>query len=218
MPDPLETITKKEYYDYISKKKILDKYLSFRSLSDLILIDSGAHTFHTAQNIDFEKYTYEYADFIKKTDNPKVTGYFEMDIDNRIGYKKVLKLREILDETSDKIIPVWHKNRGFKNYKKMCRNYDYVSISCLPIEGIPNKDLIKFLNEEIIEQELNETLSYLFSFLKAIEIRNLEQKNDIEAKRKFNQILYSKRFSFKKPQNGFKIYKDFVDEIKEKAR
>ena len=86
------------------------------------------------------------------------------------------------------------------------------------ITGLENKDLIKFLNEEIIEQELNETLSYLFSFLKAIEIRNLEQKNDIEAKRKFNQILYSKRFSFKKPQNGFKIYKDFVDEIKEKAR
>ena len=146
IPNKIHTYNHLFSYYYISKKNILNEYLKFRDLSDLILIDSGAHTFHTAQNIDFEKYTYDYADFIKKTDNPKVTGYFEMDIDNRIGYKKVLKLREILDDISDKIIPVWHKNRGFKNYKKMCRNYDYVSISCLPIEGIPNKDLIKFVN------------------------------------------------------------------------
>lgn len=86
------------------------------------------------------------------------------------------------------------------------------------ITGLQGKELTDFLNEEILEQELNETLSYLFSFLKAIEIRSLELKNDMEAKRKFNQILYSRRFSFKKPQNGFQVYKDFVEEIKEKAR
>ena len=27
----------------------------------------------------------------------------------------------------------------------MCRNYNYVSISCLPIEGIPDNDLLKFV-------------------------------------------------------------------------
>lgn len=132
-------------YYYIRKKNKLDSYLKFKKKSEKILIDSGAHTFHTAKNENFLEYTISYADFIKKYDSENVVGYFEMDIDNRIGYKNVLKLREILDDVSDKIIPVWHKNRGFKNFKKMCRNYDYVSISCLPIEGIPDNDLHKFV-------------------------------------------------------------------------
>jgi len=132
-------------YFYIRKKSLMDEYLAFKRKSQRILIDSGAHTFHTAQNENFLEYTKNYAEFIKKHDTANVVGYFEMDIDNRIGYKNVLKLRKILDEVSDKIIPVWHKNRGFKNFEKMCRNYNYVSISCLPIEGIPDKDLHKFV-------------------------------------------------------------------------
>lgn len=131
---------------YIHEKNILKEYLQFKSKSKRILIDSGAHTFHTAKNIDFTEYTRHYCEFIQKYDDDNVVGYFEMDIDNRIGYKNVLKLRKIMEETTDKVIPVWHKNRGFNNFKKMCSNYDYVSISCLPIEGIPDTDLIKFVN------------------------------------------------------------------------
>ena len=132
-------------YFYTRQKTKLNNYLTLQPRIQNILIDSGAHTFHTAQNANFETYTYQYAEFIKQTDKPNVQGYFEMDIDNRIGYKNVLRLRKILEETTDKIIPVWHKNRGFKNYKKMCRNYNYVSISGLPIEGIPDTDLPKFV-------------------------------------------------------------------------
>ncbi|MBQ6220075.1 MAG: hypothetical protein IJH63_10060 [Methanobrevibacter sp.] len=134
-------------YYYTRQKTKLKQYLEIQPRIDNILIDSGAHTFHTAQNANFEEYTIQYSEFIRKYDQPNVQGYFEMDIDNRIGYKNVLRLRRILEETTDKIIPVWHKNRGYKNYQKMCRNYDYVSISCLPIEGIPDKDLIKFAKE-----------------------------------------------------------------------
>lgn len=133
-------------YFYLSKSKQRQKYFNwFKKNSERVIIDSGAHTFHTSQNVDFTQFTRNYANFIKKNDNNKVVGYFEMDIDNRIGYKNVLKLRKILEETTDKIIPVWHKNRGFKKFEQMCRNYNYVSISCLQIEGIPDTDLHKFV-------------------------------------------------------------------------
>jgi hypothetical protein len=133
-------------YFYIQQKKMYEDYLFFKSKSERILIDSGAHTFHTAKDIDFTEFTVNYSNFIKQTDTSNVVGYFEMDIDNRIGFKNVLKLRKIIEEVTDKVIPVWHKNRGFKKFKRMCSNYDYVSISCLPIEGIPDHDLIKFAN------------------------------------------------------------------------
>ena len=134
-------------YFYTRNNSNLKNYLTIKDRIKGIFIDSGAHTFHTAQNVDFVEYTEQYADFIRETDKPNVDGYFEMDIDNRIGYKNVLKLRRIIEEATDKVIPVWHKNRGFKKFQKMCRNYDYVSISCLPIEGIPDKDLHRFVQE-----------------------------------------------------------------------
>lgn len=142
---PIKPINHLFSYFYIRKKNKMQDYLKFKAKTKRILIDSGAHTFHTAQNENFYEYTQAYADFIRKQDTPNIIGYFEMDIDNRIGYQNVLKLRRILEEATDKIIPVWHKNRGFKKFEQMCRNYNYVSISCLPIEGIPNTDLHKFV-------------------------------------------------------------------------
>ena len=37
----------------------------------------------------------------------------------------ILPYREpkILESVTDKIIPVWHKNRGVEDFKKMCRDY-----------------------------------------------------------------------------------------------
>lgn len=91
-----------------------------RDNSKLMLIDSGAHSFQKGKQVDWEAYTREYAKFIKEFDRPNVVGFFEMDVDNIIGYDKVLELRKILEEVSDKIIPVWHKNRGIEEFKKMC--------------------------------------------------------------------------------------------------
>lgn len=88
-----------------------------------MLIDSGAHSFQKGKKVDWEIYTREYAEFIKKYDCPKILGYFEMDVDNIIGYDKVLQLRKILTAVTPKIIPVWHKNRGLEDFKAMCREY-----------------------------------------------------------------------------------------------
>lgn len=88
-----------------------------------MLIDSGAHSFQKGKKVNWDEYTQRYADWIKKHDNPKIVGYFEMDVDNIIGYEKVKELRRVLEKVSDKIIPVWHKNRGLAEYEKMCQDY-----------------------------------------------------------------------------------------------
>ena len=49
-----------------------------------ILIDSGAHSFQHGVKVDWETYTRDYADFIaRNTDNPKIEGFFEMDVERR---------------------------------------------------------------------------------------------------------------------------------------
>lgn len=112
-------------------QKILDK-------SDLIMVDSGAHSFQKGTRVDWIEYTKKYAQFIKENDCDKIVGYFEMDVDNIVGYEKVLEMRAILEEVSDKIIPVWHKNRGIAEYKKMCRDY---SGKVIAITGFKNEDI-----------------------------------------------------------------------------
>ena len=124
------------YYIKSGKKQALAEFI--RDNSEGIMIDSGAHSFQFGKKVDFEKYTREYAEFIKKYDRPNVIGFFEMDIDNVVGYEKVLELRKILEEVSDKIIPVWHKNRGVEEFKKMCRDYQGKVIS---ITGFKNTDI-----------------------------------------------------------------------------
>ena len=108
-------------YYYIQKQRELADYI--KKNSELILIDSGAHSFQKGKKVDWVQYTKEYAKFIREFDEPKVLGYFEMDVDNIIGYEKVLELRKILETVSNKIIPVWHKNRGVDDFKKMCQQY-----------------------------------------------------------------------------------------------
>lgn len=109
-------------YFYVRKnpeafKLILDN-------SDEVLIDSGAYSFQVkGGKTDWEGYTREYAAFIRMWDCPKIIGYFEMDIDVLVGYEKVLQLRKILEKETNKIIPVWHKNRGIDEFKRMCEHH-----------------------------------------------------------------------------------------------
>ena len=112
-----------------------------RDNSELIMVDSGAHSFQKGTKCDFEPYTHEYAAFIKEFDRPNVVGYFEMDVDNIIGYENVLKLRDILKAESghpEKIIPVWHKNRGIADYKRMCEEH---AGQVVAITGFKNGDI-----------------------------------------------------------------------------
>ena len=132
-------------YYYI--KTGLDEAEYIRDNSELVLIDSGAHSFQKGAKVDWLSYTEKYAQFIEGFDRPNVVGYFEMDVDNVIGYEKVLELREILESVSDKIIPVWHKNRGIADYKKMCQDHagKVVAITGFKNEDIRDEQYLSFL-------------------------------------------------------------------------
>lgn len=123
-------------YYYVKNNHELAEYI--RNHSEEILIDSGAHSFQKGKKVDWLQYTKDYAEFIKKFDRPNVVGYFEMDVDNIIGYDKVKELRKILESVSDKIIPVWHKNRGIQEFRDMCKQY---SGKVVAITGFKNEDI-----------------------------------------------------------------------------
>lgn len=125
-------------YYYIRTRSGLEYANFIKNNSENILIDSGAHSFQKGVRVDWDEYTKQYAEFIKEFDEPKVLGYFEMDIDNLVGYEKVLELRKVLESVSDKIIPVWHKNRGIEEYYKMCQDY---SGKIIAITGFKNEDI-----------------------------------------------------------------------------
>ena len=129
---------------YYLKQSVFEKVLAH---SELMLIDSGAHSFQKGKKVDWVEYTRKYAAWIKENDCPKIIGYFEMDVDNAIGYERVLYLRSILESVSDKIIPVWHKNRGIDEYKKMCQQYagKIVAITGFRNEDIKDEQYIMFL-------------------------------------------------------------------------
>ena len=134
----------KMHYNLMSFYGIKGKSVStanyIRDNSEMILIDSGAHSFQYGKKVDWLEYTKKYAEFIKEFDRPNVLGYFEMDVDNIIGYEKVKELRKILERVSNKIIPVWHPNRGINDYIEMCKKYANKVIAIGGFRGSDIKD------------------------------------------------------------------------------
>lgn len=126
-------------YYYIGKDEAYAAMI--RDRSRLVLINSGAHSFQKGKKVDWESYTHSYAAFINRFDRDNVLGYFEMDVDNIVGYDEVLRLRAILESESghaEKIIPVWHKSRGVEDFKRMCRSH---SGRVVAVTGFRNEDI-----------------------------------------------------------------------------
>lgn len=172
-----------QHYTQISGKNCEFGLLSYYALSikkwpsilekvNHLLIDSGAYSFQRGKAVNFDEFLYNYKKFIKEnTSNSKIVGFFELDIDNIVGYDKVLEYRKELELVSDKIIPVWHGNRGIPDYIEMCKKYSGKRIAVtalgedidriqynlfinaahkygckIHILGMTNKELIKSLN------------------------------------------------------------------------
>lgn len=146
-------LLKKSFIDNkikLDELNILESFFSIREWQIPLIpkfknfmLDSGAFTFrhNNKKTINWEEYTLNYAKFIKKYD---IKHYFEMDIDNIVGYSKVLKLRSILEnETQRKCIPVWHINRGKNDFVDMCEKYDYVAIGGIAGGVLTKRELIK---------------------------------------------------------------------------
>ncbi len=133
------------YCNDFTEKVIIPKCKRF-------LLDSGAFTFFSSgSNVDWEDYIKRYAAFINRN---KIELFFELDIDKIIGYEKVLYYRKMLERlTGKKCIPVWHKYRGLDEFKKICKEYDYVAIGGIVSKEITPKEykyfpqLIKIAHE-----------------------------------------------------------------------
>lgn len=134
---------------YYIKQNVFEK---IRDKSDLVVIDSGAHSFQKGKKVHWIDYTEQYAEWIQKNDCDKVLGYFEMDIDPAgYSYSYVKELRKILEKKSNKIIPVWHKNRGINDFKQMCKN---------PIHKDRIISITGFKNEDIKDEQYKNFVAY----------------------------------------------------------
>lgn len=110
--------------------------------SKMFLLDSGAFTFlNSSKTVDFDDYIDRYARFIVEND---IRYFFELDIDDIVGYDKVKEYRRTLErKTGRRCIPVFHKSRGLDEYKRMVKEYDYIAIGGIAIGNI-QRDKYRF--------------------------------------------------------------------------
>ena len=126
------------------------EYLNWCLSGKDFLLDSGAYAFMRKtkfqQNFDitqFDNYVEEYINFINKFD---IQHFFEMDLDNMIGYDKVKEYRQKIEKaTGKKVIPVWHDSRGIVDFVEMCENYSYVAIGGIASKELTDRAKIKAL-------------------------------------------------------------------------
>lgn len=152
--DKCKYVLSSYYYLRQTKNKKAIKVFKERNEQDNFILDSGAFTLMTSKkniniNQELEQYTKDYIAFIKEN---KVKRYIELDLDSVIGYEKVIKLRQRLEnEIGWKSMPVWHMSRGIDEFKKHCEEYSYIAIGGL-VEHVPKsaypliKELVRYAN------------------------------------------------------------------------
>lgn len=113
---------------FVDRKK--PEVLQHRNIAQKFILDSGAFTYmksnYKKEKPNWNIYIDEYAQYIVRNN---IWRYMELDIDNIVGYDKVLEFRKTLEsKTNRPCIPVWHTSRGYDQYKRMCDEYDYIAI------------------------------------------------------------------------------------------
>lgn len=122
---------------------VLESYYYFKEWQielvkncEMFLLDSGAFTFlqNAKTHVDWDLYIQNYADFINCNN---IDYFFELDIDAIVGYDKVIEYRKKLEKlTKKKCIPVWHRNRGYAEYLRLCEAYNYIAVGGIAIKEI----------------------------------------------------------------------------------
>jgi len=135
------------YYIMQGKKQAIDWVSEFTKSAACrsFLLDSGAFTYmsNAKKDLNVEKYLAGYIAYIKATNTDL---FFELDIDCKIGYEKVMDIRSTLEkQTGKKCIPVWHKSRGIDDFKQMCHDYEYASIGGIASGEISRQKLKQIL-------------------------------------------------------------------------
>ena len=112
-----------------------------------VFLDSGAYSLQQHKHkINWDKYVVEYARFVKRNSDV-FDEYVELDIDNRVGLKRVEEYRDFLTRyVGREPIVVWHMNRGKEYWLKMCEKYRYLGIPIRFVSRTPVKVIKWFVD------------------------------------------------------------------------
>lgn len=97
------------------------------------LLDSGGFTLRRGKgNVpSWNEYLDSYIRYINDND---VKLFFDLDIDEEVGYDNVVIMRKKLErETGKQSIPVWHESYGKQEWFNLCDEYDYVALGGLAL-------------------------------------------------------------------------------------
>lgn len=123
------------------------KYMPF---AKNLLIDSGAFSLQKKKSLTHtqaDKFFKDYLKFVEQNyENPIIQGFFELDIQNIIGYDAVKQYRKELFEVTDKIIPVWHKSEKMNEFKRMTFEYDWIGVSSVSDREVKREAYPKLIN------------------------------------------------------------------------
>lgn len=78
--------------------------------------------------------------------------------------------------------------------------------------------LEEYLREEIASGEILDDMNYVFSFLKAIELREKRMNSNNSQSELLEHHIKRKSFHFMIPQNGYKPYERYVEEMNQKVK
>ena len=77
----------------------------------------------------------------------------------------------------------------------------------------------EYLKDEILDADgITKGMKYLYSFLKAIEIREKSKIIKDDVLNLFDGYIYDKRFNFNPQYDSFKVYKNYVEEMNKRIR
>ena len=83
---------------------------------------------------------------------------------------------------------------------------------------VSKKDIFEYLTEDIATNWVETQMGYLFSFLKALELRELFINSNTDSFYILERYLKSKKFVFRKPKDGYMLYERYIDDVKTKTR
>lgn len=80
------------------------------------------------------------------------------------------------------------------------------------------KLLYQYLIDEVINDGFDNTITYLLSYLKAIELYNDSKKHNSDSFEILKPYLSTNQFTFNIPKNASQLYNSYIDEMKQKVK
>ena len=86
------------------------------------------------------------------------------------------------------------------------------------VKEIELNSLDEYLREEIANGEIIDDMNYLFSFLKAVELREKRMNSNDSQSELLEHHIKKKSFCFWIPQDGYRPYERYIEEMNQKVK